>query len=145
MTTQAASHLNPPARTHHREDRDLAEIFRDDAQNAGHPAAQVNMISVSPTAAQSCPRHSHATLFETFICVSGVLKITVDGLEYTLTPGQSVTVAPLSWHSLRAAAASIYLEVRSLPFDAQNPDKTFDDASEEARIALLNAAGGFLP
>lgn len=118
---------------HIREDRQLIEVVREDTLQ--HHIAQVNYIRVNSNIPQQCPEHRHERLWETFVCLEGVLHIYSRGPQSgfetvrTITMGHSVSIAPLTWHSLIAAAGSRYLEVRSELF--QHPENGFGEPQDK--------------
>jgi quercetin dioxygenase-like cupin family protein len=66
-----------------------------------------------------CSDHMHEHKLETFICQSGRALLNVDGHEYLLVIGSTVTVKPESRHWFRGITDCVILEV-STPDDDDN-------------------------
>ena len=73
---------------------------------------------------QECPRHYHKLKKETFFALQGTVELIVDGHPVCLTPGQSLTLRPGSWHSFRSEAGAVIGEVST---HDENSDSYFDD------------------
>lgn len=57
--------------------------------------------------------HYHKTTTEIYEVVKGILKLTIDNKEYTLNPGEKITIVPNSVHS--AAGDETWFLTHSTP------------------------------
>ena len=73
---------------------------------------------------QQCPAHSHRVKHETFCATQGRLKVTLDGRELILDPGQVLPIAPGHVHTFAGVGNAILLEL-SMPCDPS--DNVFVD------------------
>lgn len=109
-----------------RADRILREVWK------GDDVEQINYVEVDlDGSGQSCDTHFHQTFTETFVCLSGRVKLAVKahGDEFfrliELGKGESFAVLPDMEHNLFAIPGTTYLELRSAVYDPANVDKTF--------------------
>jgi D-lyxose ketol-isomerase len=73
---------------------------------------------------QQCPAHSHRVKHETFFPIRGSLRVTMDGQQRRLGPGEVLPVPPGHVHSFEGDGNSLLLEL-SMP--CQVSDNCFED------------------
>jgi quercetin dioxygenase-like cupin family protein len=73
---------------------------------------------------QTCPTHHHRTKVETFHLMKGKLRVTYDGVEREMSPGDVLLVETPKSHSFTAVGPSLVLEI-SMP--AIVDDNYFED------------------
>ena len=59
-----------------------------------------------------CSYHCHKIKTETFKCLEGAATLTIDGVDYVLSPvARAKTIMPGSYHSFKAIIRTIVLEI----------------------------------
>ena len=69
------------------------------------------IIGVFP--GQTNPEHVHRKKEETFVCLSGTLVVSLDGIEHSLTPGDILTVEAGTRHSFTSPDGAVFEEISS--------------------------------
>jgi len=94
---------------------------------------------------QSHPLHYHRLKEETFIVTSGQLKGNLDGREYILNPGETLTVFPGVWHSFSTDTGCIFEEISTTAHknDSVYKDKRINELTNEQRKTSVDHWGRF--
>ncbi len=69
---------------------------------------------------QRCPEHMHKEKHETFFIVKGEVRMSYDGKEWVMKPGDVLSVAQTKYHSFIAESNALILEVSKPGFVADN-------------------------
>ena len=76
---------------------------------------------------QKHPTHFHKKKEETFTVLYGTLNVVCDGKDFTLKPGESMTVSPEMKHSFSSETGCIFEELSTTHY---RDDSYYDDMSE---------------
>ncbi len=80
-------------------------------------------------AGQACPVHQHGGKHETFFIVKGRVRMTVEGEEREMGPGDTLAVSPGTKHGFRGLKPALLLE-------ASQPCVVADNLFEDERIPI---------
>lgn len=94
---------------------------------------------------QRHPSHYHKTKEETFIVLSGVLEMVIEGRRRTLHPGDTMLVQQGVWHEFWSDTGVIFEEISTadVPNDSFYEDKEINRYGRAARKTRVNQWGRY--
>ena len=94
---------------------------------------------------QHHPNHYHKSKEETFMVLSGVLELAVEGRRRTLYPGDTLLVQQGTWHEFWSENGAVFEEISTADVvnDSFYEDKAINSVTRESRKTRVNQWGRY--